>query len=241
MKKLFCILNIFILLFLCCCEPNSAQTSIEISPSSTVTATATPVPTATPTPKPTPTPVPTPMVTPYDISSNYTGDYVIKVNRLTNRVFIYGRDEEGLFTNLVNVFICSVGTGPGSNETPLGVFYTSDKYVWRSLYGGTYGQYATRFFGAYLFHSVPYTSQRKDALKSEEYNKLGGAASQGCVRLTVEDAKWIYDNCRKRTLVFVYESDSPEPDIDPIPKMDLTDARCCWDPTDPDKSNPWSE
>ncbi|MFR5209625.1 MAG: L,D-transpeptidase family protein [Clostridia bacterium] len=27
------------------------------------------------------------------------------------------------------------------------------------------------------------------------FNKLGEQASQGCVRLAVSDAKWVYDNC----------------------------------------------
>ena len=33
----------------------------------------------------------------------------------------------------------------------------------------------------------------------------------GCVRLTVEDAKWIADNCPSGTTVEIYEDDDPEP------------------------------
>ena len=194
MKKLLACLNILILCFIIagCADTG---TSGEIStPSVSVTPQVTVTPEIV-----TPTPYPSPETTPYRVLSDYMGDYVISVNRLQNKVFVFGRDEENKYTKLVKAFICSVGTGPGDNETPLGIFFTNEKYIWRALYGGTYGQYAIRFYGAYLFHSVPYTKKDKSALKSEEFNKLGTAASQGCIRLTVEDAKWLYDNCRKGT------------------------------------------
>lgn len=234
MKKLLACLNILILCFIIagCADTG---TSGEIStPSVSVTPQVTVTPEIV-----TPTPYPSPETTPYRVLSDYMGDYVISVNRLQNKVFVFGRDEENKYTKLVKAFICSVGTGPGDNETPLGIFFTNEKYIWRALYGGTYGQYAIRFYGAYLFHSVPYTKKDKSALKSEEFNKLGTAASQGCIRLTVEDAKWLYDNCRKGTLVYIYDSDKIEPFVESVQKIDLTDPKAVWDPTDPDMNNPW--
>ena len=77
------------------------------------------------------------------------------------------------------------------NATPRGTYQISTKYLWRELYGGVYGQYATRIHGGILFHSVPYYKRAKDTLCTDKYNKLGQQASMGCVRLTVEDAKWI--------------------------------------------------
>jgi lipoprotein-anchoring transpeptidase ErfK/SrfK len=67
------------------------------------------------------------------------------------------------------------------------------------LCGNVYGQYACRITGSILFHSVPYEKQDKSTLEWWEYDKLGETASLGCIRLTVEDAKWIYDNCAKGT------------------------------------------
>lgn len=200
-----------------------------------------PAPTPTPTPKPMATPKPTnkPTVREDNVPSNYNGKYVIKVNLLKNFVSVYQKNEDGLYTKRVKSFVCSVGTGPDDDFTPTGSFYTSDKYEWRSLFGGTFGRYATRISGTYLFHSVPYTAQKKDALKSEEYNKLGVAASQGCIRMTVRDAKWLYDNCAKKTFVYIYEKDEPIPTLESFEAIDLSDPRCGWDPTDPDKSNPW--
>lgn len=163
--------------------------------------------------------------------------YYVAVNLALNIVTVYSMDEEGNYTVPDRAFTCSVGEG-----TPTGTFCTSDKYVWRPLFGNVYGQYATRITGHILFHSVPYSKQDKRTLEYEEYNKLGEAASMGCIRLTVEDAKWIYDNCPSGTTVEIYSSDEPEPLEPPEPyQIDTNDPRKTWDPTDPDKNNPWKK
>ena len=40
-------------------------------------------------------------------------------------------------------------------------------------------------------------------MMTDEYNMLGNFASAGCVRLQVEDAKWIWTNCEQHTTVIV--------------------------------------
>lgn len=52
--------------------------------------------------------------------------------------------------------------------------------------------YWVRFDGPFLFHSVPTGENFGDYLE-EEGAKLGQPASHGCVRLTVADAKWFYE------------------------------------------------
>ena len=164
--------------------------------------------------------------------------YYIKVNRQANCVTIYGKDEQGEYTVPVKAMVCSVGL---RGNTPLGVFKTSTKYTWRYLYGDVYGQYAYRINGPILFHSVPYYQKDKSTLETEEYNKLGQAASKGCVRLSVEDAKWLIDNCPQGTTVEIYDSEDPGPLGKPIPiRIDTSSANKGWDPTDPDQSNPWN-
>ena len=85
------------------------------------------------------------------------------------------------------------------------MFNTPVNYDWRLLSGPCYGQYATRIWDAYLFHSVPYYTQHKDDLEYVEFNKLGTQASLGCIRLMVVDVKWIYDNCPIGTTVVIYD------------------------------------
>lgn len=163
--------------------------------------------------------------------------YILYVNCTQNIVTVYENNGEGEYRP-AKAFTCSVGEG-----TPSGTFRTSDKYTWRLLFGDVYGQYATRITGHILFHSVPYYTTNKDDLEYEEYNKLGETASMGCIRLSVEDAKWIYDNCPSGTTVKIYESDAEEPLEKPSAiKIDENDIeKRGWDPTDPDKNNPWKK
>ena len=107
----------------------------------------------------------------------------------------------------------------------------------------SYAQYASRFNGGIMFHSVPYLDMDKGMLEWEEYNKLGSAASLGCVRLRVVDAKWIYDHCAEGTKVTVYDD---EENPGPLGKeiLDTIDENSefkGWDPTDDDKDNPWNK
>lgn len=164
--------------------------------------------------------------------------YLIQVNRIQNIVIIYSKDQNGAYSIPYKAMICSVGL---NEATPTGTYTTTDKYPWRLLSGNVYGQYATRITGHYLFHSVPYFTQSKSDLEYDEYNKLGEAASLGCIRLSVADAKWIYDNCPSGTTVKIYDSNEDEPLLRPsATKIDTNDSRRGWDPTDPDTANPWN-
>lgn len=167
--------------------------------------------------------------------------YLFKVNRTQNIVIAYSKDANGEYTVPAKAMVCSVGM---DGKTPTGTFQTpGTKYEWRLLSGNVYGQYATRINGPYLFHSVPYFTKDKGDLEYEEYNKLGEAASLGCIRLSVEDAKWIYENCPAGTTVIIYDSDEKEPLSRPAPtKIDTNNTACRgWDPTDPDGNNPWKK
>ena len=166
--------------------------------------------------------------------------YYLKINRQQNVVTVYGQDEMGEYNIPVKAILCSTGK---HNATPKGVFRLSSKYVWHQLNGGVFGQYATRITGGILFHSVPYANRSKASLYWSKYNQLGQQASQGCVRLTVEDAKWIYDNCPSGTKVEIYDdSKNAGPLGKPEAlKLDKDNVNKGWDPTDPDERNPWHQ
>ncbi|MBE5900777.1 MAG: hypothetical protein E7280_02610 [Lachnospiraceae bacterium] len=163
--------------------------------------------------------------------------YSIDVNRKQNVVIVYKKGKNGKYTQPVKAMVCSVGV---DNRTPKGNFKTSNRYRWRQLFYGTYGQYATRICGSILFHSVGYNKKDPSTLQFEEFNKLGTSASHGCVRLSVEDAKWIYDHCKAGTPVHIYDSNKKEPLNKPeTMKISKKDAKRKWDPTDLNKKNPW--
>ena len=54
-----------------------------------------------------------------------------------------------------------------------------------------------------MFHSVLYGSKEGSVTRSS-VNNLGRRASHGCVRLSVDDAKWVWSNCPRNTKVIVY-------------------------------------
>lgn len=163
--------------------------------------------------------------------------YYIKINRQQNCVTIYQKDAKGNYTVPVKAMVCSTGV---NNATPLGKFKLGGKYRWHELMGPVYGQYCCRITGHVLFHSVYYSTTDPSTLNYNAYNRLGTAASHGCVRLTVADAKWIYDNCSSGTTVEIYDSSNPGPLGKPTAtKIDTSSKYRGWDPTDPDARNPW--
>ena len=168
-----------------------------------------------------------------------TGQYYIEIIRNYSTVVVYGLDDNGEYTKIVKVMPASVGAG---GNTPLGTFKTTRGSAWGGLIGGVYGQYYTRIVGSILFHSVPYYSMDKSTLWWQEYNNLGTARSLGCIRLTVEDSKWIYDNCPTGTTVKVLDGELPPGVEKPsAPKIDPNSPNRGWDPTDPDPNNPWKQ
>lgn len=158
--------------------------------------------------------------------------YYIKVNKQQNCVTVYEMDKKGKYTLPVKSMACSTGS-----DTPLGTYNTKVKYRWKLLMGDVWGQYSTRIVGGILFHSVWYYKMDETTLSAAQYNKLGTSASHGCIRLTVEDSKWIYDNCPLGTTVEIYNAKTPGPLGKPytikIP------AGTGWDPTDPSIKNPY--
>lgn len=159
--------------------------------------------------------------------------YKLEVVRNQCTVLVYGLDMSGDYSILHHAFVC----GPG-RTTPIGTFRTPFKAAWHPLQG-CWGQYCTQITGNYLFHSSPYNSPNKNDLSYRLYNQLGTVCSHGCVRLTVADAKWIYDNCPLGTTVSIYNASSlpvPKPSA---PWLDISSPNRGWDPTDPDPANPW--
>lgn len=171
-------------------------------------------------------------------SSNYTTKYYIKVNYEQNVVTIYEKDNDGEYTVPVKAMVCSTGT-----ETPRsGVYTIKYRWKWLGLFGDVYGYYVTQIVGDILFHSVPYTAKSPDTLEYWEYDKLGTAASLGCVRLKVVDAKWIYDNVVWGTPVEFYASSDPGPLGKPTAQKISDNVDCRnWDPTDTDSLSPWNK
>lgn len=168
-----------------------------------------------------------------DTRADAAAAYKVKVNKQQNVVTVY-KYKNGKYKPH-KAFVCSAGTA-----TPLGTYPLGEKMRWHTLDGPSYGQYCTRITGGILFHSVWYYQQTKTSQSYVQYNKLGTTASHGCVRLTVADAKWIYDHCPSgSTKVTIYKSSNPGPLGKP--KAIKVSGYSGWDPTDPDPVNPYAK
>lgn len=90
----------------------------------------------------------------------------------------------------------------GKNETPTlrGSFTIQNRGKW--FYSQRLGSGAVnwvRYQDSYLFHSVA-----MDANKNITDNVLGQRRSSGCVRMSVEDSQWFYDNIEYGTGIWIY-------------------------------------
>ncbi|PIU28811.1 MAG: hypothetical protein COT09_03820 [Candidatus Hydromicrobium americanum] len=130
-----------------------------------------------------------------DIDFTSSDDFRIKVDLTKQKVFVYYKD------NLIKEMICSGGAE--QFPTPLGEFKTSQKieYSWIDRFNmGAY--YWIRFYKKYLFHSVPFDENKEMIM--EEYEKLGSPASHGCIRLKLDEAKWLYEKLPSGVKVIIY-------------------------------------
>lgn len=147
-------------------------------------------PDATACPTAEPTPVPEPAF-----------HIVVDVNNQV--VIVYGRDENGDYTQVVREMICSTGTK--KNPSDLGNWTLNGrKATWCYFPAwGDYARYWTRINKSIAFHSVIYMKVNVMSLSVKSYRNLGSRASHGCVRLLVSDAKWVYDNVDAGTVVTI--------------------------------------
>lgn len=130
--------------------------------------------------------------------------YMLKVSTADQRVYAYALDDNNEYTVLVRTMKCS--TGKNATPTPTGTYQSTTGPGARWHYFKKYdcwAQYAYYIEGDIMFHSVLY-GEKDGPVTRSSVNNLGKKASHGCVRLSVEDAKWIYYNCPAKTKIVVY-------------------------------------
>lgn len=128
-------------------------------------------------------------------SNNKKPDYRIEVDISEQKVRVFDND------TLFRTFTVSTGE---NDSTPLGDFTIQNRGEWffsEKYQEGGMWWVSFKDWGIYLFHSVP--MDRHKNIIQKEADKLGSAASHGCVRMRVEDAKWIYDNIPEGTPVHI--------------------------------------
>lgn len=130
--------------------------------------------------------------------------YLVKVSTDDQKVYVYELDDNDTYSTLIRTMTCS--TGLKDTPTPTGEFTnTGPGARWHYFKKwDCWAQYAYYIDGDIMFHSVLYTSDDESTLVKGSVRALGSRASHGCVRLSVEDARWIWNNCPSGTHVIVY-------------------------------------
>ena len=149
-------------------------------------------------PRPTPEPTPVP--------------YFIEVDVANQLIKVFKRDQNNEFTDLHKIFTASTGTEKFPSD--VGTWTLNGRRArWATFptWGGGLAEYWTRINSSIAFHSFLYTSDRRINMGS--VNKLGRPASHGCIRLTIQDAKWIYDNIREGVDVWIHEDAPKDPEL----------------------------
>mgnify|MGYP005775958617 FL=1 len=121
--------------------------------------------------------------------------WLILVDTKLNKVAIY----YGSKGNWTEKKYWSCTTGAAATPTVKGSYTVQSKG--RAFGSGYTCWYYTQFYGNYLFHSILYNPGSKTSIQD---GRLGINASHGCVRLSLANAKWIYDNIPRGTKVYIY-------------------------------------
>lgn len=135
-------------------------------------------------------------ITKYVNSNNLSSatNYLILVTLSNFKVNIFQGGKNNW--TLIHSYLCTIGKK--STPTPKGSFTVGAKGLYFGVEKGYKCWYYTQFKGNYLFHSIIYNLDG-----SIRDGRLGMALSDGCIRLTKINAKWIWDNVPQGTKVII--------------------------------------
>ena len=135
-------------------------------------------------------------------AEEYVFPYKVIVDVSEQVVYVNKWTGDG-YNELVKKMTCT--TGARATPTPLGTYQavgrSGDEWYFFKQFN-CYAKWGYIIVGGVLFHSITYDADKKPAMSE---HSLGHRGSHGCVRLSVDNAKWIYDNCPNGTTVVIRE------------------------------------
>lgn len=139
--------------------------------------------------------------------------YTIVVDLVNKIVTVYEREGDNAYADIARQSLCTIGaSGTG---TPAGTWRLNER---RRRFGyfsefDVYAQYWVNVIGGIYFHSILYTKPQEGYFTRTSFNALGTAASHGCIRMLVEDVRWMYYNCPPGTLVVLTKNKAENPEL----------------------------
>ena len=143
----------------------------------------------------------------------YNMPYYIGVDLTNQIVTVYNTADN----TIARQMLCSSGKNDSTVE---GTFYMPDKgraserteWTWYDPYNA-WVKFSTRIWHGYMFHSLPFHRKDESTLDKQAARELGTPASHGCMRLRVDDARFIAKKCLKGTMVRIYKEKEKQEDL----------------------------
>ena len=128
--------------------------------------------------------------------------YYIVLDLNNQIVTVYEQGESGEYDQIVRRFLCTTGRTDVDEEDPEDHATPTPRGVWKiggrerfgkfANFSGEYARYWTQIVGSIFFHSIMFGDRTVDSMKRSAFSNIGKNVSHGCVRLYVEDARWLY-------------------------------------------------
>lgn len=138
--------------------------------------------------------------------------YYIVLDMNNQIVTVYEKDDSGEYTRIVRRMLCTTGRTELDPLDPEDLGTPTPKGIWKigarerfgkfTSFSGEYARYWTQLVDGVFFHSSMFSARDINKMKSGPHGGLGNKGSHGCIRLYVEDAKWLYYNACPGTTVF---------------------------------------
>lgn len=143
----------------------------------------------------------------------YDMPYYIGVDLTNQIVTVYSTADN----SIVRQMLCSTGM---NDSTPDGTFHLTPKgrlsergeWTWLAQYQ-CWVKFATRIYLGYMFHSLPFSEKDEGTMIEESAREFGMPTSHGCIRLRVDDARFIAKECLQGTRVEIYRNETKEEEL----------------------------
>lgn len=162
-------------------------------------------------------------------------EYYLEVNKKKNVMIVYQYNKDKSDKKAIKVVSASVGKKVKENK-----YKIKETYTWRNTDETSWNKYNTRYSDSGWIQSVDYKDKYSWTLNKKSYEALGKSQSDDSnIKLSAKDAQWVFSKCKEGTVVKVVKG--KKDDKLPMETEELIKLRkyCLWDPTDPEKGNPY--
>lgn len=160
-------------------------------------------------------------------------EYYLQINMTKNVMVVYRYDGDRKNKTAYKIFPCTLG-----ENVKKGKYKTEKSYSWIKNDG--WHRYNTLYTDSAWIQSAEYGDRYPDTLVKKSYDSVGkNKKVDKSIILYASDASWIYDNCKDKTELEIVKGSKKDQLPLQIAKKTDTYKYCGWDPTDPDKNNPY--